>query len=132
MPRVLYESNAQPELVNLKDQFGVRPRKSANKSANNEKDTLRSYIRSDSNKTPRTGQDESGSQEDKEIMMLSLKEQLKREIEKDQQMMYGKANKTAAVNIIQEQYSSLVKPNRKSNQNEKREFMKTRNIEVED
>ena len=76
LPRVLYDGSTQPELTNVKNQMGIKPRKSANKSANNEKDTLRSYIRSDSNKTPRSGTDqiESGSKSDKEIMMLSLKE----------------------------------------------------------
>lgn len=76
-PRILFDSQAaQPEIINLNQEFGVKSRISANKSANNKKDTLRSYIGSDSNKTPESGQDESGSPEDtdKDIMMLSLKE----------------------------------------------------------
>ena len=62
----------------------INPYERRGNSLKKEKESLRSYIDSPERRPASTSQDE--SQEDD--MMMSLKETLKREIEREQKMMY--------------------------------------------
>lgn len=70
------------------------------RNSKNEKETLRSYIDSPQRRPDESASGQSGSG-DNEEMMMSLKEILKKEIEREQNMMYRKDKSNESESLYQ-------------------------------